>query len=197
MMPHRTLLANRLPHPALAGRSRHAPRTRLSYRTIQQWDPDDPILGWVLPRNRQLPMRGRAGVWRRCAAIARGLGYGGIDVTFLPVDGDAGDEAAAVGSPVDQYLAEIAHDRDLVVLASGPAVADRRTHTAAVVLWRELGSHGGSLAVLGWTAQGQPASVDDAPKHLVLNCVSCAPTLAGDPLCEHDRRFDRLLRVAA
>jgi hypothetical protein len=197
MMPHRTLLAIRLPHPAVAGRRRHATRTCLSYRMIHQWDPADPILGWVLPRNRQVPMRRRAGVWRHCAAIARGLGYGGIDVAFLPVGDDVGDEAAAAGPPVYQHLAEIAHDRDLVVLASGPSVEDRRTHTAAVVLWRELGSHGGSLAVLGWTAQGQPASVDDAPKHLVLNCVSCAPTLAGDPLCEHDRRFDRLLRVAA
>ena len=170
-------------------RSEYAP-TEFAYRVIQQWDNDGPVLGWILPA----PPR-RAGwratpPWRHCAAIARGLGYGGIDIGFLSAGGR--DDNAA-----DPRLCAIAHDRDLVVLACGSSISRARTRSAAALLWRELAAHDGSLAVLGWTPEGQPAAVDSAPKHPVLTCLCCAPAVAGDPLFEHDRRFDQLLSGVA
>lgn len=164
--------------------------TEFACRVIQQWDNDGPVLGWILPAPRRRARWRTMPPWRHCAAIARGLGYGGIDIGFLSASG-RDDNAAA------PRLCAIAHDRDLVVLAWGSSINRARTRSAAELLWRELAAHDGSLAVLGWTPDGQPAAVDSAPKHPVLTCLCCAPAVAGDPLFEHDRRFDQLLAGVA
>jgi hypothetical protein len=163
--------------------------TEFAYRVIHQWDNAGPVLGWILPAPRRAGWRALP-PWRHCAAIARGLGYGGVDIGFLGASGHDDDGAAP-------RLCAIAHDRDLVVLAWGSSISSARTRSAVALLWRELASHDGSLAVLGWTPDGQPAAVDNAPKHPVLSCLCCAPAVAWDPLFEHDRRFDQLLAGVA
>ena len=162
-----------------------------AYRVIQQWDTDSPVLGWILSAHRRRAGWRAIPPWRHCAAIARGLGYGGIDIGFLSTGGR--DQNAS--DP--RRLCAIAHDRDLVVLAWGSSISRARTRCAVALLWRELATHDGSLAVLGWTSDGQPAAVDSAPKHPVLTCLCCAPAVADDPLFEHDRRFDQLLAGVA
>ncbi|MDD4865674.1 MAG: hypothetical protein PHQ28_00600 [Mycobacterium sp.] len=164
-------------------------------RVIHQWEPAEPVLGWVLASGGRGSARRQARVWRHCVAVARSLGYGGIDVGFLTRKADSSTDDHAT-TPV-QTLAAIALERDLVVLAWGSLADVGQAHVAVDVIWRQLAAHGGSLAVLGWTPDGHPAGVDAPPKTPVLNCLCCAPALSGDPRYAHDWRFDRLLEAAA
>ncbi|AGB27177.1 hypothetical protein Mycsm_07080 (plasmid) [Mycobacterium sp. JS623] len=159
-------------------------------RVVRCWDPRQPLLGWVLSAQSR-PHYRAAAVHRRCALIARGLGYGGVDIGFIsPPTEPAGGEPSASAGPLDPTaLRSLAHDRDLVVLAWGNAIDVHCGAAAARLLQQELARHCGSLAVLGWTTDGRPLDVDGARRAPTLSCLCCAPSGSYD----HDARFDRLV----
>ena len=174
------------------GQSRDA--THPPVRLVHCWDARQPLLGWVLSAQCDPPCR--FAVHRRCAHVARRLGYGGVDIGFITAaahtDG-GGQGTAAAGLRDDMALEALARDRDLVVLAWGTAVDAGCGAAAARLLHRELACHAGSLAVLGWTAHGQPLDVVDAGRAPALTCLRCASRDSYD----HDYRFDRLVMGVA
>ncbi|MCV7256802.1 hypothetical protein H7J86_31960 [Mycobacterium hackensackense] len=167
-------------------RDRSGPQRRL----MHCWDSRQPLLGWVLSAQHR-PHHRTAAVHRRCALIARDLGYGGVDVGFIGPSAEpaGGGPSAGPDLPELTALRSLAHDRDLVVLAWGNAIDVDRAAAAAGLLHEELARHSGSLAVLGWTTDGRPLDVDDASRAPTLSCLSCALSASYD----HDARFDRLV----
>jgi hypothetical protein len=163
----------------------------------RQWDSTQPTLGWVLLAS-SIGSRHAGSTQRHCMAIARSLGYGGVDVGFLygehydPGAGRAWSETGAEGDVTDRHLQALARDRDLIVLAWGPQADPQRARDVAALLWRGAAQHGGSLAVLGWTPDGQPAPVEWAPKTGLPLCLSLVSPRRTS-VDYHDTRFDHLL----
>ncbi|KMO82654.1 hypothetical protein MCHLDSM_01277 [Mycolicibacterium chlorophenolicum] len=177
------------PMCGVSSRDRSGPQRRM----VRCWDSRQPLLGWVLSAQNS-PHHRAAAVHRRCALIARGLGYGGIDIGFIspPAEPAGGGPSASAGRLDPTALRSLAHDRDLVVLAWGNAIDVHCGAAAARLLQQELARHCGSLAVLGWTTDGRPLDVDGASRAPTLSCLCCAPTGSYD----HDARFDRLVMGA-
>lgn len=182
--------ARRRVWPRALARDKSAPQQRV----VHCWDSRQPLLGWVLSAHSR-PHHRTTEVHRRCALIARGMGYGGVDIAFIgpPAEPARGGLSAGPDLPELTALRSLAHDRDLVVLAWGNAIDIPKGAAAAGLLHKELARHCGSLAVLGWTTDGRPLDVDDASRAPTLSCLSCALTAAYD----HDARFDRLVMGAA
>ncbi len=136
------------PMCGVSSRDRSGPQRRM----VRCWDSRQPLLGWVLSAQNS-PHHRAAAVHRRCALIARGLGYGGIDIGFIspPAEPAGGGPSASAGRLDPTALRSLAHDRDLVVLAWGNAIDVHCGAAAARLLQQELARHCGSLAVLGWT----------------------------------------------
>jgi hypothetical protein len=132
---------------------------------------------------------------RRCIAFARAWGYGGVDIANLyglvsKNPGALRRHSDPVGPDNDRHLAAVCSENDITVLAWGPDAGADRVHAVTQMLRRLTESHGGSLAVLGWTHGAQPlhpllAPKDATPKCLTLNGFDCGLHEVEDPRWEH------------
>lgn len=173
-----------------------SPCRRYRYRLSRSWASSMPVLGVVMLQpddhtdNRTL---------RRISDFAEGWGYGGIDVCNVyglrarsPLT--VRTHADPVGANNDVHLAQLGRQRDLIVLAWGEMADQRRAAHVTQLLLRACRPRAASLAVLGWTYDGQPAHPCDLPKSTPLQCL----TLDHGQLPEvADPRWGRLMMATA
>lgn len=151
-----------------------SPCRRYRYRLSRSWSSSLPVLGVVMLQpddhtdNRTL---------RKISDFAEGWGYGGIDVCNLyglqsRDPATIRTHAEPVGANNDVHLAQLGQQRDLIVLAWGEMADHRRAAHVTQLLLRDCRPRAASLAVLGWTYDGQPAHPRDLPKSTALQCLT-------------------------
>lgn len=164
------------------------------YRLVRVWDSALPLLGLVtLQPLKADGRRNDATIWC-CSEVARSSGYGGIIVRNLYAlvsthPDRIGDHPDPVGPDNDAELAQCSQ-HDLTVLAWGPGAGPARAHHVAFALWRASCAHGTSLAVLGWTATGQPEHPLSVAAGTTLKCYTAAASAGAHE--DEDPRWGRL-----
>ena len=172
-----------------------SPGRNWRYRLVRVWDSKRPRLAWVILNGSDADEHHNDPTVRRCISFARAWGYGGVDIANLyglvsKNPGALRRHSDPVGPDNDRHLAAVCSENDLTVLAWGPDACADRVHAVTQMLRRLIGSHGGSLAVLGWTQGEQPlhpllAPKDATPKCLTLNGFDCGLHEVEDPRWEH------------
>jgi len=172
-----------------------SPGRNWRYRLVRVWDSKRPRLAWVILNGSDADEHHNDPTVRRCISFARAWGYGGVDIANLyglvsKNPGALRRHSDPVGADNDRHLAAVCSENDLTVLAWGPDACADRVHAVTQMLRRLTGSHGGSLAVLGWTQGEQPlhpllAPKDATPKCLTLNGFDCGLHEVDDPRWEH------------
>ena len=172
-----------------------SPGRNWRYRLVRVWDSKRPRLAWVILNGSDADEHHNDPTVRRCISFARAWGYGGVDIANLyglvsKNPGALRRHSDPVGADNDRHLAAVCSENDLTVLAWGPDACADRVHAVTQKLRRLTGSHGGSLAVLGWTQGEQPlhpllAPKDATPKCLTLNGFDCGLHEVDDPRWEH------------
>lgn len=132
---------------------------------------------------------------RRGARIARGLGYDAV--TWVNLYAAATTDPATldqlvdpVGPDNDTVLDGAAAEHDVIVFAWGARANSARARAVATRMWRLASSVGGSVAVLGWTAEGQPSHPLEVKPETPLQCLSAG---AHREMLDVDPRWARLL----
>ena len=169
------------------------------YHLGRVWDPMRPRLGLVMLNPSKADGRRNDATIRRCMRFAAMWGYGGIVVRnlYALVSTDPHqlwNHADPVGPDNDAELA-LCSEHDLTVLAWGANAAPDRAHEVAAMLWESSRQHGTSLAVMGWTASGQPRHPVRMRKDTVLECVT--PASSGDTHETEDPRWGQLFYSVA
>ena len=172
-----------------------SPGRNWRYRLVRVWDSKRPRLAWVILNGSDADEHHNDPTVRRCISFARAWGYGGVDIANLyglvsKNPGALRRHSDPVGADNDRHLAAVCSENDLTVLAWGPDACADRVHAVTQMLRRLTESHGGSLAVLGWTQGEQPlhpllAPKDATPKCLTLNGFDCGLHEVDDPRWEH------------
>jgi hypothetical protein len=98
---------------------------------------------------------------RRDERFARGFGYDAVTLLNLYAGcatnpKDLALMADPVGPDNDAHLDRAAAEHDVIVFAWGAHADPVRARAVATRLWRITRTTGGTVAVLGWTAEGQP-----------------------------------------
>lgn len=147
------------------------------YRLVRVWDPSQPSLAWVMLNPSTADQRRNDATVRRCINLARAWGYGGLDIANLYGLAAKNPQALQrhvdpVGPDNDEHLGAVCRQNDLTVLAWGANADTVRAHHVASMLCRLSAEHGRSLAVLGWTADGQPRHPLCVPASTLPNCFT-------------------------
>ncbi len=98
---------------------------------------------------------------RRDERFARGFGYEAMTLLNLYAGcATRPEDLALMADPVgvdnDAHLDRAAAQHDVIVFAWGAHADVGRAQAVATRLWRIARATGGTVAVLGWTAEGQP-----------------------------------------
>jgi hypothetical protein len=173
-----------LPNWLLARQSSAAmPGADSEYRCdLRVWDPSLPLLGWAMHDDANR-IRTNPTV-RRCIGFARAWGYGGIVRHLYGKPLSAGVQHHGPIGPNNDAEPSGHGQQDLTVLAWGADVAANRASTVTAALWRGCIEHGGSLAVLGWTPEGQPCHPLDVRPDTLPECLT--PSAGGAGLGQHE-----------
>jgi len=175
-----TTPARKVPRRALGSRGRInvaaiSGTCSYRYRLVRVWNSAEPLLGWVILNPSTPDGRRDDPTVRRCMALSRAWGYGGVVIRNLY--GLVSTDSATlsrhrdpVGPRTDSELASC-WEQDLTVLAWGTAADPDRARQVAGMLRRASIKHGRSLAVLGWTAR-QPCLPLDVPADTTLECFT-------------------------
>jgi hypothetical protein len=142
---------------------------------------------------------------RRCINLACAWGYGGLDIANLYGLAAKSPQALQrhldpVGPDNDEHLGAVCRQNYLTVLAWGDNADTVRAHHVAGMLYRLSTEHGRSLAVLGWTADGQPSHPLCVPASTLPHCFTPPPpgARASRPYGEAaDPHWIQLLRSSA
>lgn len=166
------------------------------YRLVRVWDPNKPPLAWVT-------VTGSDADDYRAIGFARAWGYGGIQIGNLyglrsRTPYPLWQRPDPVGPDNDTYLVALSRCDYLTVLAWGADAPAYRASAVAALFWRGCIQYGGSLAVLGWTENGQPQHPSCVHAHTMPRCLT--PAAVGDAQGLHefdDPAWSRLLGPAA
>jgi hypothetical protein len=161
---------------------------------LRVWDPSLPVLGWAMHDDAGGACT--TATVRRCIRFARAWGYGGI-VRHLydhphRIGGQHGDPVGADNAVDGATVGR--RQQDLTVLAWGEGAAVERASAVTAALWQGCIERGGSLAVLGWTPDGQPRHPLDVRPETLPECLT--PTAGVADLGRHevdDPHWSRLL----
>ncbi|WP_102145683.1 DUF1643 domain-containing protein [Mycobacterium hubeiense] len=164
------------------------------YRLVRVWDPALPSLCMVMLNPSKADDRRNDATIRRCIRFAQKWGYGGIVVrnlyALVSTDPDQlWSHPDPIGPDNDAELA-LCCQHDLTVLAWGANAAPQRAHQVAARLWEASRHHQTSLAVLGWTAAGQPRHPVRMRADTMLEGVT--PASSGDAHETEDPRWAQL-----
>ncbi|ORX13064.1 DUF1643 domain-containing protein [Mycobacterium xenopi] len=149
---------------------------RYRYRLTRRWD-DGPALMIVALHPGTAGAHLDDPTVRRDVALASGLGYAALTKLNLYAGRAAGPrELAAMDDPIgpdnDAYLSREAGVHDQIVFTWGTSADPARARGVASRLWRICRRRGGSLAVLGWTANSQPCPPPSSRMPTPLQCLS-------------------------
>ncbi|MFV8234016.1 DUF1643 domain-containing protein [Mycolicibacterium fortuitum] len=147
------------------------------YRLTRCWDHTLPMVAIVGLNPSTASEHRNDPTIRREISFARALGRGGLRKYNLCALRSTDPAALAthpdpIGPANDDYLAEIPHRYDLVILAWGAGADPARAQAVTSMLWRGLRDTGGALGALGWTADGQPRHPLYVPRATPLQCLT-------------------------
>jgi hypothetical protein len=149
---------------------------------LRVWDPSLPVLGWAMHNDADLTRTNPT--VRRCIGFARAWGYGAIVRHLygnILLDGVQHHDPCGLDNDAEPTGCG---QQDLTVLAWGAGAAPHRASTVTAALWRGCIEHGGSLAVLGWTPDGQPCHPLDVRRDALPECLT--PSAGGAGLGRHE-----------
>jgi hypothetical protein len=158
------------------------------YRLTRRWGPGPALMFVSLNPSTAGVHRNDATV-RRDIGFARGFGYNAFNALNLYAAKATDPKTlAAMSDPVgpdnDAHLDAAAAEHDVIVFAWGAHSQQARARAVATRIWRICRATGGTVAVVGWTADGQPRHPlylrADAP----LQCLTAgahADMLDADP----------------
>ncbi|MDO2396066.1 DUF1643 domain-containing protein [Mycobacterium avium subsp. hominissuis] len=98
--------------------------------------------------------------------------------------------ADPIGPETDARLDRAAAEHDVIVFAWGANADPARARAVATRLWRVAAATGGTVAVLGWTEDGQPRHPLRLRRDTPLQCLTAS---AHDDMRDVDPRWARLL----
>jgi hypothetical protein len=164
------------------------------YLLTQRWD-DGPLVGLIGlnpstdgehrhdPGSRRL--RGFAKAWGFSGYTTANL-YAGVctDPEYLA------EVADPIGPDNDSYIDSLAATHDMIVFAWGVNANPGRARTVASRIWRECSRCGGTVAVLGWTANDQPHHPLSMPADTQLQTLTAG---AHPGFIDVDPRWSQLL----
>jgi hypothetical protein len=136
---------------------------------------------------------------RRDKRFAEGFGYGAMLLMNLygAVSTDP-EQLAGMADPIgpetDARLDRAAAEHDVIVFAWGHKANPIRARAVATRLWRIAAATGGTVAVLGWTAAGQPRHPLYLRSDTALQCLTAA---AHGDMLDVDARWAQLLTGSA
>ncbi len=160
---------------------------------------DGPELMWVSLNPSNADEHRDDATTRRDKQFTRGFGYSAMLLMNL-YEAVATDPrqlagmADPVGPGTDARLDRAAAEHDLIVFAWGANADPGRASAVATRLWRIAAATGGTVAVLGWTAGGQPRHPLRLRSDTPLQCLTAA---AHADMCDVDPRWARLLSDTA
>jgi len=171
---------------------------RYRYRLTRRWGPGPALMFISLNPSTAGARRNDATV-RRDIGFARGFGYNAFDALNLyagkatnPKDLAAMDDP--IGPDNDEHLDVAAAEHDVIVFAWGADADPGRARAVATRIWRICRATGGTVAVLGWTAEDQPRH----PLYMRSDAqLECLTTRAHLDMLDVDPRWARLLADTA
>jgi hypothetical protein len=171
---------------------------RYRYRLTRRWGPG-PALMFVSLNPSDADEHRDDPTTRRDTRFARGFGYDAVTLMNLygAVATDPKQLAGLsdpIGPDTDARLDRAAAEHDVIVFAWGANADPARASAVATRLWRIAAVTGGTVAVLGWTASGQPRHPLYLRGDTPLQCLTAD---AHADMCDVDPRWARLLSDTA
>ncbi|MFV8227483.1 DUF1643 domain-containing protein [Mycolicibacterium fortuitum] len=133
---------------------------RYRYELSRRWGPG-PALMFVSLNPSDADEHRDDPTTRRDVRFARGFGYDAVTLLNLnagrtPNPAELAGMDDPIGPDNDAHLDRAAAAHDVIVFAWGANADPDRATAVATRLWNIARGRGGSVAVLGWTADGQP-----------------------------------------